>query len=690
MKNCLKKSRSTFPIQNGEVFDLKFKYIQFNNFKTFYGNQKIDLYIPEHTASQSNPNIILIGGLNGAGKTTILKAIHFVLFGKRGMGETDYRRIFANVLNNQFADEGGREASVTLSIETDNLATIEVKVIWQFDKNKTLIHEDRKIKYYPAGSNYAKSQDVEDHSAYERMIDKVIPIHAAPFFIFDGEELKEIIMQQKNSGLKESIDRITGITMYNRYFDDLKAIQSNLQKEISKTSSIRDLENNQNKLNELETEIEQLSEKIKFYSDKKTEIYNKRIKIRKKIDNKLLNNQNSRDELLNKKSKLESKIEQIESEYVKNMIPHLPELLLAEKIKNLKNRLSKEREYNKHNLRKEASLEPYYAFMDQLIKKDLSPPLTEDQKKQIKQLGEQIWLNDSSQSEAYPLEGPVRHHISEKDIHKIQSISFKNTEQIKSMITQMKDLQEQVRTIDERIERAPGAEDISKEQAESEKYASLEREADRRLRLLRSKMDTLNDNKQSLNRKIKDAINKGSNASKLRDQYNSVNTLINASDDFIKTLRKRKAETISSEFASMLKTLFRKKDEFGEVFFDINDYEIKIHSSTGQQLSITDRSAGEMQMISSSFIWALTKASNLKLPMVIDTPLGRLDSYHRNELIHHYYKHLSDQVIILSTDTEITKEYIDFMKEHSYKQYLLDYNEQKKYTQVRSDYFSFV
>ncbi|WP_232318159.1 DNA sulfur modification protein DndD [Salisediminibacterium beveridgei] len=650
----------------------------------------IDLYIPESSTSRSNPNIILIGGLNGAGKTTILKAIHFALFGKREMSSSDYERIFANVLNNQYASEGGREASVTLSLETDNYDTLEIKVIWQFDKNKKLIHEDRQIKYYKAGSNFATSQRVEDPKSYERMIDKLIPIHAAPFFIFDGEELKDIIIRQKRSGLKESIDRITGITMYNRYLNDLQQIQSNLQSDLSKTTSLRETERNQTRVNEIDNELKKISEDIKYYSDKKTIVYNKRQRTREEIDNKLKNNQNSRDELINERNIIESKITNIESDYIKNMIPHLPELLLADKIKILQERLYKEREYNKHILRRETSLEPYYKFMNQLFNEDISPPLTDVQKNKIKNLGEQIWLKDSSQNQEYPLEGPIRHQLSDQDINMIRNISFQNTEQFKTNIKNMKELQEQLITIKERIENAPGAQDISKEQAEAERLALLNRDLERKIKSIYSKKDKLDDEKRRLNRKITDAINKGSNASKLHDQYNSVTKLIAASDEFITKLREHKSETISSEFAQMLNTLFRKKDEFGDVFFDINDYQIKIHSSTGQLLSITDRSAGEMQMISSAFIWALTKASNLKLPMVIDTPLGRLDSYHRNELIHNYYKNLSDQVIILSTDTEITKEYIDFMKEHSYKQYLLEYNEEKKYTLVRADYFSFV
>ncbi|WP_375105971.1 hypothetical protein AB9L15_01710 [Lysinibacillus fusiformis] len=140
----------------------------------------------------------------------------------------------------------------------------------------------------------------------------------------------------------------------------------------------------------------------------------------------------------------------------------------------------------------------------------------------------------------------------------------------------------------------------------------------------------------------------------------------------------------------MLSKLFRKQDEFRDIIFDTETFTIRLYNDQMQEISIQDRSAGEMQMISSALIWALTRASNLNLPVVIDTPLGRLDSHHRKHLIEHHYRHLSNQVIILSTDTEITEEYIEIMSKSSYKQYMLDYDESKKYTVIRDGYFNFV
>ncbi|WP_175537540.1 AAA family ATPase, partial [Mycobacterium tuberculosis] len=72
------------------------KKLVLNNYKTFYGNQELDLNIPDDSRHEKK-NIILIGGLNGSGKTSILKAIHYSLFGKRGMTPDEYRKVFSNV-----------------------------------------------------------------------------------------------------------------------------------------------------------------------------------------------------------------------------------------------------------------------------------------------------------------------------------------------------------------------------------------------------------------------------------------------------------------------------------------------------------------------------------------------------------------------------------------------------------------
>ena len=61
--------------------------------------------------------------------------------------------------------------------------------------------------------------------------------------------------------------------------------------------------------------------------------------------------------------------------------------------------------------------------------------------------------------------------------------------------------------------------------------------------------------------------------------------------------------------------------------------------------------------------------------MIIDTPLGRLDSEHRGRMIEHYFPNASHQVIVLSTDTELDKQNFEKLSPHVSHAYHLVYNE---------------
>ncbi|MCK5869492.1 MAG: hypothetical protein KAG45_02400 [Methyloprofundus sp.] len=78
----------------------------------------------------------------------------------------------------------------------------------------------------------------------------------------------------------------------------------------------------------------------------------------------------------------------------------------------------------------------------------------------------------------------------------------------------------------------------------------------------------------------------------------------------------------------------------------------------GNEIPKESLSAGERQIYAIAMLDALAKTSSRKLPMIIDTPLGRLDSKHRKKLVENYFPSASHQVIILSTDTEIGKTYL--------------------------------
>jgi len=83
----------------------------------------------------------------------------------------------------------------------------------------------------------------------------------------------------------------------------------------------------------------------------------------------------------------------------------------------------------------------------------------------------------------------------------------------------------------------------------------------------------------------------------------------------------------------------------------------------------------------------LGKASGSNLPVVIDTPLGRLDSKHRKHLIERYFPAASHQVILLSTDEEIDAENLAVMGNKVGRYYLLDFDDESRKSKVRKGYF---
>lgn len=83
-----------------------------------------------------------------------------------------------------------------------------------------------------------------------------------------------------------------------------------------------------------------------------------------------------------------------------------------------------------------------------------------------------------------------------------------------------------------------------------------------------------------------------------------------------------------------------------------------------------------------SILWALGICSKKKLPVIIDTPLSRLDSVHRTTLINTYFPNAGEQTIILSTDSEINSEYYDLMKESIGDEFTLCYHEETQSTSI--------
>ena len=120
---------------------------------------------------------------------------------------------------------------------------------------------------------------------------------------------------------------------------------------------------------------------------------------------------------------------------------------------------------------------------------------------------------------------------------------------------------------------------------------------------------------------------------------------------------------------------------------DPSSLDLHYINENSEEVNKASLSAGEKQLMVIALLWALAICSKKKLPVIIDTPLSRLDSAHRVALIETYFPQASEQTIILSTDQEIDEKYYEIMKDNVGDEYTLNYSDSTKATTIQNGYF---
>jgi len=157
--------------------------------------------------------------------------------------------------------------------------------------------------------------------------------------------------------------------------------------------------------------------------------------------------------------------------------------------------------------------------------------------------------------------------------------------------------------------------------------------------------------------------------------------------EFAKRVAVNKIKNVETEFIQSFKHLARKDDININAKIEPHTFSVTLLNDFGNEIPKDSLSAGERQIYAIAMLDALAKTSGRKLPIIIDTPLGRLDSKHRKKLVENYFPTASHQVIILSTDTEIGKTYLASLDEHISHKIMLDYDGSEGASNIESGYF---
>ena len=152
-------------------------------------------------------------------------------------------------------------------------------------------------------------------------------------------------------------------------------------------------------------------------------------------------------------------------------------------------------------------------------------------------------------------------------------------------------------------------------------------------------------------------------------------------------ITKRSIKSFEVVIAQKFKYLLRKDSLISSISIDDKNFSIEAINSKDQTIPLNDLSAGERQLLAISILWALSEISKSNVPVIIDTPLGRLDSKHRKQLITKYFPEAGAQTVILSTDEEIIGEYHQSLKPYIGQEYLCEENDNNESGMIVKGYF---
>jgi len=162
--------------------------------------------------------------------------------------------------------------------------------------------------------------------------------------------------------------------------------------------------------------------------------------------------------------------------------------------------------------------------------------------------------------------------------------------------------------------------------------------------------------------------------------------IINVIDKYMVELQKRKADLLGRTITECYKKLASKRSLINSITMDPETLDYTFYSDKNDVVPKDSLSAGEKQVMIIAILWALAICAKQKLPVIIDTPLSRLDSNHRKTIIKKYFPHASQQTIILSTDSEVDNKYYQMMKNDIGDEYTLIYDEKTKSTSIKKGY----
>ena len=655
-----------------------FTKVELHNFGIYKGTHEMVL-----TNKIGERNITLIGGLNGRGKTTFHDAILIALYGKQALKyiqekEKSYDKLLVDHINKHATDD---ETYIAVTLVLEDNTVIRVKRIWSLKgrkiDQKTIVEKNGTVDKY-LGDNW---------SYY---IEEILPFGIARFFFLNNEKITQLADDSSFEQIKSSIKSAIGVSTIEKTIEHIDEVirrkkvalktfeTSELNQEYQAVEKeISDIDHRlaeaQRDLNKLELQCQKLAIQIET---KENEFWSSGGDLSR-----------NRDVIKAEMNRISSLAEQVQQEILQLASSAATPLALCKDL--VVQSYNEEQEQLQDDVKRHTDTvvnNSYQRVINRLNESNLPLEVLDLVKKIISDelvvhISEAVNENRISMS-------PASLMLYEK---LISEFFPQISQRISNLVSSSEAQEAEYMSLDAHLDAADdktlamqlyeALKNVEKEKAvadaefqrKCDSIESMKRQREiligKRIRLIKGMAEKENANDDNM-RIIKYAAM-------------SIETLT----EFKKRLQFEKVERLSDTVTKCFQTLVEKNSLTKRIDINAETLDVTIIDIDGNELLKSQLSAGEQQMFAVAIIWALALSSGYKAPVIVDTPMARLDSSHRTNFVTKYLPAASSQVMVLSTDEEIYGRYLDMVRENVVDYYTLLYREEEQCTSIVQGYF---
>jgi len=633
---------------------MRINYIKLKNYRQ-YKDENINF-----PPFDERKNFVIIQGANDTGKTSLLNAITWCLYGKELHLEKGLKSL--PIVNTVSLNELRSEESCEVEVEIQMRDEEDMKIVFK----RTMIFRKSNGEAQPIpdltsnepdGSRFEImrqiGKNIERVAGPSYIIQRLMPEKINEYFFFDGERLNEYFRQTAGEKIKDAVFKISQLELLDRMIDHLNE---------KKRDFLRTSKGLSPKAEEIREQLDLYQKSLKKYKEELGVFRLKRNEsesIEREVSEKLRASsvpnvkelEEERIDLEGDLKRLDERIDILHEERNDYLIDMAPSILACSAIIKTKKMISGREEAGE--------IPPDYKknFIEKLLEKGKCICGTDISKKSMfrKRVESLLEECDDISNISDTLIRTNSNVVSTLDeLQKFPENIIQFEKKSKQIEKEREEKSKKLKRISEKIG-SSDVEEVKRLETKFQQYKDEIRELSDEIGKRQANIELTEKNIKKLENDINKEIEKVDRLEELKKILSFCDNSLSAAEKIKNEIMKSTREDIEKITKKQFFELIWEKENYRDVKIDDN-YNISVIHKSGRE-AIGSLGAGVRQALALSFIAALNNISGFNVPIVIDTPLGRISGETRKNLANNLPDYLGGkQVIILATDTEYTPE----------------------------------